>query len=111
MEEYQKHQLQRKKKPVDIESYDEHGSPVTYRIRHDEYPNDTCNDLYPIHCQQQNDNKVLRFHNDDENFTMNSLTNEFPSTVIKSATDCFRLGRTINQSINSDPSAYPQRNP
>ena len=36
-------------------------------------------------------------HNDGENFTLNSLSNEFPSTTIQSATDCFRLGRTINQ--------------
>ena len=36
-------------------------------------------------------------HNDGENFTLNSLSNEFPSTTIKSATDCFRPGKTINQ--------------
>ena len=30
VEEYQKHQLQHKEKPKDIEFYDEHGSPVTY---------------------------------------------------------------------------------
>ena len=36
-------------------------------------------------------------HNDGENFTLNSLSNEFPWTTIQSATDCFRLGRTINQ--------------
>ena len=97
VEEYQKHQLQHKKIPRDIEFYDEHGSPVTYRIQPDDNPNDTCNDFYPIHCQQGNDNKVLRLHNDGENFTLNSLSNEFPTTTIQSATDCFRLGRTINQ--------------
>ena len=36
-------------------------------------------------------------HNNGENFTLNSLSNEFPSTTIQSATDCFRLGKTINQ--------------
>ena len=36
-------------------------------------------------------------HNDDENFTLNSLSNEFPSTTIQSATDCSRLCKTINQ--------------
>ena len=35
-------------------------------------------------------------HNDGENFTLNSLSSEFPTTI-QSATDCFRLGRTINQ--------------
>ena len=96
VEEYQKHQLQHKKIPRDKEFYDEHGSPVTYRIQHDDNSNDTCNDFYPIHCQQGNDNKVLRLHNDGENFTLNILSNEFPTTTIQSATDCFRLGRTIN---------------
>ena len=56
-----------------------------------------CNDFDPIHCQQGNNNKVLRLHNDGENFTLNSLSNEFPATTIQSATDCFRLGKTINQ--------------
>ena len=96
-EEYQRHQLNHKKIPRDIEFYDEHGSPVTFRIKHDDNPSDTCNDFYPIHCQQGNDNKVLRLHKDGENFTLNSLNNEFPSTTIQSATDCFRLGETINQ--------------
>ena len=97
VEEYQKHQLQHKKIPSDIEFYVEHGSPVTYQFQHDDNTNDTCNDFYPIHCQQGNDNKVLRLQNDGENLRVNSLSNEFPSRTIQSATDCFRLGRTINQ--------------
>ena len=36
-------------------------------------------------------------HIDGENFTLNSLSNEFPTTTIQSATDCFRLCRTFNQ--------------
>ena len=36
-------------------------------------------------------------HNDGENFTLNHLSNEFSSTTIQSATDCFRLGTKINQ--------------
>ena len=94
VDEYQKHQLQHKKIPRDIEFYDEHGSPVTYRIQHDDNHNDTCNNFYPIHCQQGNDN---RLHNDGKNFTFNSLSNEFPTITMQPATDCFRLGRTINQ--------------
>ena len=97
MEVNQKYQLQHKKIPRDIEFYDEHGSPVTYRIQHDDNPNDTCNDLYAILCQQGADNKVLRLHKDGESFTLNSLKNEFPTTTIQSATHCFRLGRAINQ--------------
>ena len=36
-------------------------------------------------------------HNGGENFTLNSLSNEFPTTTIQSATDCFALDRTIKQ--------------
>ena len=36
-------------------------------------------------------------HNDGENFTLNSLCNEISTTKVQSATDCFRLGRTISQ--------------
>ena len=36
-------------------------------------------------------------HIDGETFTLNSLSNEFPPTTIQSATDCFRLGKAINQ--------------
>ena len=93
VEEYQKHKLRHKKIPRDIEFYDAHDSPVTYRIQHDDNPNDPCNDF---HCQQGNDNQVLRLH-DGKHFSVNSLSNEFPTATIQSATDCFRLGRTINQ--------------
>ena len=34
-------------------------------------------------------------HNYGEKFTLISLGNEFPTTIIQPATDCFRLGRTI----------------
>ena len=97
VEEYQKHQLQHKKIPRDIEFFDEHDSPVTYRIQHDDNPSDPCNDFNLIHCQKGNNNKVLRLHNDGEIFTLNSLSSEFPTTTLQSATDCFRLSRTINQ--------------
>ena len=36
-------------------------------------------------------------HNHGENFTQSSLGNEFLTTTVQSATDCFILGRTINQ--------------
>ena len=97
VEEHQKHQLQHKKIPRDKEFYDEHGSPVTYRIHHDDSPYDTCNNFYPIQCQQRNDKKALRLHNGGDYFTLNSLSNELPTTTIQSATNCFHLGRTINQ--------------
>ena len=97
VEECRKNQLQNKKTLRDIEFYDEHGSRITYPIQHNDNPNDTCNDFYPIFCQHGNDNKFLRFHNDGANFTLGSLRTKFPTTTIQSATDSFQLGRKINQ--------------
>ena len=85
------------KTPRDIEFYDEHGSSVTNRIQHDDSPKDTCHDFYPMFCHQGNNIKVLRLHNDGENFTLISLSNKFPTKTIQSATNYFQLGRTINQ--------------
>ena len=50
-----------------------------------------------MHCQPGNDKNVLRLHNDGESLKLNSLNNDFATTTIQSATDRFRLGRTINQ--------------
>ena len=97
VEKNQKHHLQHKEIARNIEFYNEHSCPVTYRIQHDDKPNDTCNDFYQIHCAQGNDNKVLRLHSDGEKIILNSLSSEFATAMIQSATDCFRLGRTINQ--------------
>ena len=97
LEGYQKHQLQYKKKPRDIEFFDEIGNPVFYKIQHEDNPHDTCNDFYPIHRQQGNDEKILRLQNDGESYTLNSISNEFPIVSAQSAADCFRMGKTINQ--------------
>ena len=97
IEEYQKHQLQHKVIPRDIEFYDGNGTPVTYQIQHDDNPNDTCNDFYPIKYKRGSEYKVLRLQNDGEDFTVSSILNEFPITSIQQDSDCFRKGRFINQ--------------
>ena len=77
--------------------FDENGNPVFYKIQHEDNPHDTCNDFYPIHRQQGNDEKILRLQNDGESYTLNSISNEFPTLSAQSAADCFRMGKTINQ--------------
>ena len=67
--EYQHHQLQHKKLPRDIHFFDEHGQQITYKMNHDDTPAESCNDFYPIHCQQGKDQKILRLHIDGENFS------------------------------------------
>ena len=96
IEEYQMHQLQHKRIPRDIEFFDEQGTPVTYRIQHEDNPNDTCNDFYPIKKTPGNEQKILRLKNDGEDFIVNSMIEEFPITSIQQASDCFRMGRFIN---------------
>ena len=97
LEGYQKHQLQHKKIPRDIEIFDEKGNPVLYKTQHEDNPHDTCNDFYPIYRQQGNDEKIFRLHNDGESYTLNSLSNESPILSAQSAADCFRMGKTINK--------------
>ena len=95
---YQHHQLQHKEIPRDIQFFDEHGQQITYKISHDDTSAETCNDFYPLHCQQGKDQKILRVHNDGANFYLNSFSTDFATSSVQLAADCFRMGRTINQS-------------
>ena len=97
IDEYQHHQLQHKKLPRDIQFFDEHGQKITYKINHDDTAAETCNEFYPIHCQQGKDQKILRLHKDGENFSLNSVSTDFATSSLQLAADCFRMGRTINQ--------------
>ena len=97
LEGYQKHQLQYKKIPRDIEFFEENGYPVFYKTQHEDNPHDTCNDFYPIHRQQGNDEKIFWLQSNDESYTLNSISKEFPTLSAQSAADCFRMGNTINQ--------------
>ena len=97
VEEYQEHQLQHKRIPRDIEFFDEHDSSVSYHIKHEYNPNDTCNDFYPKKYKQGNEEKILRLQNDGEFFTVNTVLNEFPFNSVQRVSDCFRMGRFINQ--------------
>ena len=95
--EYQMHQLRHKRIPRDIQFFDEHGTPVRYQIQHEDNPNDTCNDFYPIKYKRGNEEKKLRLQNDGKDFTVSSMLDEFPTISIQQASVCFRMGRIINQ--------------
>ena len=96
IEEYQMHQLQHKRIPRDFDFLDEHGTPVTYQIQHEDNPKDTSNDFYPKKYKRGNEEKILRLQNDGEDFTVSSMLDEFPITSIQEASDCFRMGNFIN---------------
>ena len=89
--------MQHKRIPRDIEFFDENGTPVTYQIQHEDNPNDTCNDFDPMKYKRGNEKKLLRLQNDGEDFTFSSILDEFPICSIQQASDCFRMGRFINQ--------------
>ena len=73
IDEYQHHQLQHKKLPRDIQFFDEHGQQISCKINHDDTSGETCNDFYPIHCQQEKDQKTVRLHNDGKAFLLAEL--------------------------------------
>ena len=97
IDEYQHHQLQHKKLRRDGQFFDGNGQQITYEINHDDTAAETCNDFYPIHCQQGKDQKILRLHNGGEVFPLNSISTDFATSSLHLAADCFRLGRTIKQ--------------
>ena len=97
LEGYRKDQLQHKKIPRDFGFFDENGNPVFYKIQHEDNPHDASNDFYPIHRQQGIDEKILRLQDDGESYTLNSISNEFPTLSAQSAADSFRMGKTISQ--------------
>ena len=92
------HQLRHKQIPHDIDFFDEHSTPVSYQIQHEDNPNATCNDFYPIRYKRGNEEKILRLQNDGEEFTVSSMLDEFPIISVQQALDCFRMEKLINQS-------------
>ena len=95
--DYQQYQLQHKKLPQDILFLDEHGQQITHKINHDDTSAESCNDFYPIYCQQGKDQKILRLQNDCGNFSLNSISADFSNSSVQLVADCFRMGWTINQ--------------
>ena len=72
LEGYQKHQLKHKNY-LEILSSLTKMVTQSYKIQHEDNPNDTCNDFYPIHRQQGNDEKIVRLQNDGESYTLKRL--------------------------------------
>ena len=93
IEEYQKHQLQHKRIPHDIEFFDKNRTPVSYQIQHEDNPNDSCTEFYQIKYKRGNEEKSLRLQNGGEGFTVNSVLDEFPIISIQQVSDCFRTQR------------------
>ena len=77
--------------------FDKNGNSLFYKIQLEDNEHDTCDDFYPIRRQQGNDREILRLQNDGGSYTLNSISNEFPTPSAHSASDCFCTGKTVNQ--------------
>ena len=97
IQQYQMHQLQHKRNLRDIEFFGEKGTPVLLQIQHEDNPSDTCNDFYPIRYKRVDEEKILRLQNDGEDFAVSNPLDEVPIKSIQQASDCFGMGRFINQ--------------
>ena len=98
LSEANKLQLQHKEIPHDISFYDKDGLKVHYTIKHEEEQNASYNDFYPIICQQANTRKTLRLKNGrNEHHVEDYLEDNEVLATMQDMTDCFKLGKTINQ--------------
>ena len=98
LSEANKLQLQHKEIPHDISFYDQDGHKVHYTIKHEEEQNASYNDFCPIICEQGNTRKTLRLKNDgNEHHVEDYLEDNEVLATMLNMTECFKLGRNINQ--------------
>ena len=98
LSEANKLQLQHKENPHVLSFFDQDGHKVHYTIKHEEEQNATYNDFYPITWQQGNTRKTLRLKIDgNEHHVEDYLEDNEVLATMQDITDCFKLGKTINQ--------------
>ena len=91
-------QLQHKEIPKEISFYDEKGDQMHYTIKHEDSQDISCNDFFPIICQHGNDRQILHLKNDgDEQYIEDYFEDNEVLATMQDMTDCFKLGKTINQ--------------
>ena len=91
-------QFQHKEIPHDISFYDQDGHKVHYTIKHEDEQTASYNDFYPIICRQGNTRKTLSLKNDgNEHHFEDYLDDNEVLATMQDMTDCFKLGKTINQ--------------
>ena len=69
-----------------------------YTIKHEDSQDISCNDFFPIICQHGNDRQILHLENDgDEQYIEDYIEDNEVLATMQNMTDCFILGKTINQ--------------
>ena len=97
LSEANKLQLQQKEILHDVSFYDQDGHKVHYTIKREDEQNASYNDFYPIICQQGNARKTLRLKSDGNEHVEDYLEDNEVLSTMQDMTDCFTLGKTINQ--------------
>ena len=98
LSEANKLQLKHKEVPHDISFFDQDGHKVHYTIKQEDEQNASHNDFYPIICQQGNTRKTLRLKNEgNKHYVEDYLEDNEVLATMQDMTDCFKLGKTINQ--------------
>ena len=101
LSEASKLQLQHKEIPHDISFYDQDGHKVHYTIKREDEQNESYNNFYPIICQPGKTRKTLGLTNDrNEHRVENYLEDNEVLATMQNMTDCFKLGKSINQYNN-----------
>ena len=91
-------QLQHKEKPKEISFYDETVDQTHYTFRHEGSQDISCNEFFPMNCQHGNDRQILHLKNDgDEQYIEDYIEDSEVLATMQDMTDCFKLGKTINQ--------------
>ena len=69
-----------------------------YTIKHEDSQDISCNDFFPIICQNGNDRQIQHLKNDgDEQYIEDYVEDNEVLATMQDMTDCFKLGKTINQ--------------
>ena len=97
IEEHKKRQLSHKILPNDIHFFDEPGTQVHYKIKHEENNETSKNDFYPILYEKGEERKILHLQNDGNHFTVNNVYEEPNLPKIESAQNCFEAGKKIGK--------------
>ena len=88
----QKHQLSHKILPNDIHFFDEHGTQVHNKRKHEENDETSKNDFYPFLYEKGEERKIHHLQNDGNFFRVNNTYEDPNLPKIESAQSCFDAG-------------------
>ena len=98
LSEAKRQQPQHKEIPHYMSFFDQDGHKIHHTIKHEDEQNASYNNFYPIICQQGNVKKTFSLKNDgNEHHVEDYLKDNEVLATMQDMSDCFKLGKTINQ--------------